>query len=96
MGYAIQLLANILIQQGEPAERALAVAEAAIFAQVAAGLITVRTIEGVDRDAKVYELRGKGLTAEVIGVRMVMARSKVFEAIRRHSRRRRAVLRLVS
>lgn len=61
---------------------------------VAMGLISPKALETVDRDAQVHDLRGKGLTCTVIGVRMSIGRTAIFEAIRRHVHRRRAVLRL--
>ena len=63
---------------------------------IAMGLISAKTVEAVDRDAQVHDLRGKGLTCTVIGVRMSISRTCIFEAIRRHVRRRRAVLRMTA
>lgn len=95
MGYAVQLLADILVAQGLDPERAVRTAEQAMAAQVAAGLVAAKTIELVDRDARIYHLRGQRVSTVALADRFAMNRSNVFEAIRRHQSRRRMVLRLV-
>ena len=94
-GYTHELLADILLAQGVPQDQAERIAETILRAQVAAGLVTVRTVEQVDRDARAYRLRGERLTALVIGERLGLVRSKVFEAVRRHHDRRKQVLRVM-
>ena len=64
----------------------------------AMGLITAARLEAVERDAKILDLRGtvvdgKPVTCRVIALRLGMSRVAVHEAIRRHQRARREVLR---
>ncbi len=59
----------------------------------AMGLITAARLEAVERDAHVLHLAGQGIPRATIALRIGLARSKVFEAIRRHQKARREALR---
>lgn len=96
MSYAHQLLADILTAQGVPADKAARAAEVIMAAQVAAGLVQVRVLEAVERDARAYHLRGERLTAVIVAQRLSLSRVAVYDAIKRHIQRRRAVLRLIA
>ena len=96
MSYAAKLVAEILASQGLPEADAPRVAECLLDGMLAAQIIHRAVLDAWDRDAHIYHLRGQRLTAVVIGQRVGLCRSKVFQAIHRHTDRRRAALRLVS
>ena len=92
--YLQQLLADVFRAQGMPdPEKAAKLAERTLLRAVGE---VQPILERFERDAHIYNLRGQRLTATVIGQRVGLCRSKVFQAIRRHIDRRRAALREVS
>lgn len=99
--YALQIIEEHLVRCGVPEPIAKSEAPKHLAVLMAAGLVNVRSLDAVERDAQVYRLRGQRvngepMTAVLIGQRLTLARSKVFEALRRHQARRRAVLRLIA
>lgn len=92
--HALQFLQDQLERAGLPAPVAACEAGRLLAAQVAAGLVPLRALEAWERDAHIYHLRGQRLTVEVIGTRVNLSRSNVFEAIRRHQKARRAAARV--
>ena len=89
--YLEQLLTEIMRAEGlEQPERA---AHAAVGALMRVQVLPAVEVERFEADARVYELRGQGVTAPQIAARMVCSSRYVFKAVRRHSKRRRAALR---
>jgi hypothetical protein len=93
---AQQLISDCLVAQGE--DRAKADRTAAFVMQVlpAAGIVRQSDLEAFELDAKIYKLRGSRLTAMVISERVGRGRTYIFDAIRRHAKARRAVLKLIA
>jgi len=94
--FAQQLISDCLVAQGEDRSKADRVAAFVMEVLPAAGIVKQTDAEAFERDARVYQLRGSRLTAVVISERVGLCRSKVFEAIRRHAKARRAVLRMIT
>lgn len=88
-----RLLADHYATAGMDRDEALRLAEATIGTLVAAEALQAGHVEAWERDARIYELRGQGLAASVIGLRVSLSRARVFDAVRRHGKRRRAALR---
>ena len=61
---------------------------------LAVQVLTSQRVELFERDAKIYQLRTKGSRPCELGARFAMSRTRIFEAIRRHIKQRRAGLRL--
>lgn len=93
--YAQQFLVDCLVAQGTDPK----VAEAAVLSiwalEVAAEINPLKP-DAWDRDARIYDLRGQRLTSPVLAVRFRLHPVQVFKIVRRHGKRRRAALRLVS
>lgn len=94
--HARAFLAQCLQGMGMDAESSASAADSLIAFELAGGLLAQAALDHWERDAHIYHLRSQGLTSTVIGVRVTLARSKVFEAIRRHTKRRRAALKMAS
>lgn len=102
MDYHQDILAQCFLAQGLDPEAVRKAVEVAFPVMIAAGITTAKLVEAVDRDAHIYKLRGQRtvsmepMTVTVIATRVGLCRSKVFDAIRRHQRRNRDVLRLIA
>ena len=59
-------------------------------------VVSHSAVERFERDAKLYRLRGEGLGCTTLAMRFTMSRTQVFDAIRSHAKRRRAVLLMAS
>jgi len=96
VSYARQLLTECFAAGGMDIATATRAADLALTTCVAAGLVAEERLDVWEREARVYHLRGQRLTVEVISARVCLGRSQVFEAIKRHQKRRRAALRQAS
>lgn len=97
MSYVQREIEARYIKLGVSPEVARCEAGKEIAMLVAMGLISPKALEAVDRDAKAYVLRGQGLTAVMIAIRLSMSRpERAFEAVRRHHDRLRRKVRLVA
>lgn len=76
-------------------ERAIAATAAFLDLSLAMQLLPLSRLEAMERDAHILYLAGEGLPRVTIALRLGMARSMVFEALRRHQRARREALRRV-
>lgn len=96
MKHLVDLLATALTARGWPSDATQRLAREVLDVALAAGVVSRSSLDQWERDAQIYHLRSHGLSAAVIGVRINLRRSQVFEAVRRHTKRRRAALKLVS
>ena len=96
MSYARQLLVEILLAQGMGEAEATKVVGLIVDRQLACDMMPAEHLDTWERGARAYHLRGQRLTVEVISARVCLGRSQVFEAIKRHEKRRRAALRQAS
>ena len=102
MDYHQDILAQCFLAQGLDPEAVRKAVEVVFPVMIAAGITTAKLVEAVDRDAHIYKLRGQRtvsmepMTATVIATRVGLCRSNVFDALRRHQRRNRDVLRLIA
>lgn len=76
-------------------DREAAIQATAVFLEIsqAMALITVQRLETAEQDAHILHLAGQGVPRATIAIRVGKARSKVFEALKRHQEARRAALR---
>lgn len=94
--FAETLLAECFSAQGLDRAKAEKAAACALQVLPAAGLIKHEALEAFERDAHIYKLRGMRITAVAISERLGISRAGVFRAIRSHTQRRRAALRMVA
>jgi len=90
---AQKLIEDFLVRRGVTPEVAASVSGPLIAAEIGVGWMPTRTMDAWERAAHIHELRGKGLSCTIIGVRMSIRRERVVEAVRRHIMSRRAWLR---
>ncbi len=96
MSYAQQLLTECFAAGGMDLELAARAAELALATCVAAGLVASDRLDVWEREARIYHLRGQRVTAVVVSVRLQVSLRSVFEATKRHQKRRRAALKAAS
>lgn len=91
MTYLEKLLTEVMRAEGveNPEPAAIAAVRGLMRVQV----LPLAEVERFELDARVYELRGQGLTPAVLVARLGCSRTYVFTAVRRHAKRRRAGLR---
>ena len=93
MSYAQQLLVECFSAGGMDPETAAKAAEIAMATCVAAGIVALDRLDTWEREARIYHLRGQRVTAVVVSIRLQVSLRSVFEATKRHTKRRRAALR---
>jgi hypothetical protein len=99
--FAQQLISDCLVAQGDDRTKADKVAAFVMRVLPAAGLVKQAEIEAFESDATIYNLRGKTLDGKPLTVRVISQRCgccprSVFKAIRRHTRIRHEVLKLIA
>jgi len=96
MHYALtkQFLAQCLAAK-TGMEQEAAVQATAVFLEIsqAMALITVQRLETAEQDAHILHLAGQGVPRATIAIRVGLAKSNVFAALRRQQEARRAALR---
>jgi len=92
--YLQDLLSEVFRAEGTPDPEQ--VAERALAALMRVEVLPATEVDRFERDARIYELRGQGLGPAVLAARLNVHRCHITKVVRRHSRRRRAILRLVS
>jgi len=74
---------------GMAPQEATAKARAAVSMLVAVGAIPKPVLEAWERDAKIYWLKGKGVSVSAIGRHCGVSRTEVYRALNRTMQRRR-------
>lgn len=69
-------------------------ADRVIQVLIRVGVISQKSVEMFERDARIYKLRRGGLRPCDLMVRFGMSRTRLFEAIKRHEKRSREALRM--
>lgn len=96
MNHAAELIASCLRAQGLDERQAELAAETALKVGVAAGLMSRLDLEGWEREAAIYKLRGQRVTVCALAERYGVSVRFVFKAIRRAQERRKAAFLAVS
>ena len=93
MRHLNRLLAEKYVAIGVERETASKMAEQTVIALVAADVIPQARAEAFERDAQIYYLKGQKIATSEIKSSCAVSRRTVFDAVRRHGKRRRAILR---
>jgi hypothetical protein len=86
------LLAETFREEGEEPTRAAKLAKMAWATVKASGMVRPSVMDGFELDAKIYKLRGMGLSEPVIRERLGVKEQRIYEALRRYLKRRRGML----
>jgi len=92
MQHLKKLLAEKYISGGVEPERATQLAAQAIRVLIAVEAIAPARAESWERDAQIYHLRGQGVSCATIQSCYSTSRSWVYDAIKRHGKRRKAAI----
>jgi hypothetical protein len=88
--HAQKLIEERLIRSGVSPEVAASESGRLLAGFIGLGWISPRILDAWEKGAHIHDLRGKGLSCTIIGVRMSIRRERVVEAVRRHIQSRRA------
>jgi hypothetical protein len=87
------LLAEGFVAWGTESELALRLAPLMVRLLVAAGLATQKGLDLWETDAAIHRARGRGATCAEICAKFGASRSRVYDTVKRHGKRRKAALR---
>jgi hypothetical protein len=92
MRHLKKLLTERYIAGGIEPERAMQLAAQTVRVLADAEVIAPGRADSWERDAQIYQMRGQGVPCATIQSCFSVSRSRVYDAIKRHGRRRRAAI----
>jgi hypothetical protein len=92
MRHLKKFLTERYIAEGVEPERATRLAAQTVRVLADAEVIAPGRADSWERDAQIYQMRGQGVPCAAIQSCFSVSRSRVYDAIKRHGRRRRAAI----